>query len=186
MPHQVVVRHHLLDVVGQGEGHGQGQSRGSPGADPRMYVSNSKPWRETIISQTLIHKTKESDDLSYLGIELVDGEPDAEDDHGDEGHGHAAIPDLDGEVGQLGLQNTLLLIIISAPATASLARTLGAVTGGVGQGVVRMGVTHSLLHINWNREELEIIIRQLELQNVYFQSLHRYSSTLQKSISSDV
>ena len=85
--------------------------------------------------------------LSYLGVELVDGEPDAEDDHGDKGHGHAAIPDLDGEVGQLGLQHTLLLVIATA-AGAALARALGGVAGGVGQRVVGMGVTHSLLYIH--------------------------------------
>ena len=106
-----------------------------------MYSEDSQ-------AQTNEYFTPSAYILSYLGVELVDGEPDAEDDHGDEGHGHAAIPDLDGEVGQLGLQHTFLLIIISAPAAASLARTLWAVTGGVGQGVVRMGVTHSLLHIN--------------------------------------
>ena len=81
----------------------------------------------------------------YLVVELVDGEPDEEDDHGDEGHGHAAVPDLDGEVGQLGLQHALLLVVIPA---AALARTLGPVAGGVGQGVIRVGVTNTLLHIN--------------------------------------
>ena len=105
-----------------------------------MYSEDSQ-------AQTNEYFTPNAYILSYLGVELVDGEPDAEDDHSDEGHGHAAIPDLDGEVGQLGLQHTLLLVIATA-ASATLARALGSVAGGVGKRVVGMGVTHSLLHIH--------------------------------------
>ena len=105
-----------------------------------MYSEDSQ-------AQTNEYFTPSAYILSYLGVELVDGEPDAEDDHCDEGHGHAAIPDLDGEVGQLGLQHTLLLVIATA-AGAALARALRGVAGGVGKRVVGMGVTHSLLHIH--------------------------------------
>lgn len=86
-----------------------------------------------------------------LVVELVDGESDAEDDDGDEGHGHAAVPDLDGEVGQLGLQYALLLVVL-APAPA---RALRGVACRVGQRVVGMGITHPLLHVNWKEKKLD-------------------------------
>ena len=40
----------------------------------------------------------------YLVEELVDGEPDGEDDDGDEGDGHPAVPDLYRQVCQLRLK----------------------------------------------------------------------------------
>ena len=102
----------------------------------------------------------------HLVVELVHGELDGEDEDGDERHGHAPVPDLDGEVGQLrlktkcwcknislivpkifDLQHALLLVVPAGAALAPLAGAVGWV-GGVGEGVVGVGVTYTFLHVN--------------------------------------
>ena len=97
-------------------------------------------------------------------MELVHGELDGEYEDGDERHGHAPVPDLDGEVGQLrlktikyvgckkvpkifDLQHALLLVVPAGAALAPLAGAVGWV-GGVGEGVVGVGVTYTFLHVN--------------------------------------
>jgi hypothetical protein len=46
-----------------------------------------------------------------LKVELLNGELDGEDEGGGEGDGHPPVADLDGEVGELGLQDGPLLLL---------------------------------------------------------------------------
>jgi hypothetical protein len=46
-----------------------------------------------------------------LKVELFNGELDGEDEGGGEGDGHPPVADLDGEVGELGLQDGPLLLL---------------------------------------------------------------------------
>ena len=46
-----------------------------------------------------------------LSVELVYGEPDGEYEDSDQTDGHSSVANLNGEVGQLGLQDTFLLLL---------------------------------------------------------------------------
>jgi hypothetical protein len=49
--------------------------------------------------------------FANLKVELLNGELDGEDEGGGEGDGHPPVADLDGEVGELGLQDGPLLLL---------------------------------------------------------------------------
>merc|ERR550532_2515693 len=85
-----------------------------------------------------------------IGVELVYREPDGEDEDSDETDGHPSVANLNGEVGQLGLEDTFLLLLNTN--WRVLARGLGncrLARGRVGQTVVGQRISHSLLHVNF-------------------------------------
>ena len=103
---------------------------------------------------------------SYPIVELVDGESNEKDEDGDEGDRHPSVANVDGKVGQLGLQqglgfcnkgsffsnfhlkNRLLLVISTVPMFARRRRAASPLRlTWVGQRVVGMGVAHTLLQV---------------------------------------
>ncbi len=68
--------------------------------------SRTSQWRTKKITFSAMEKF-----FANLKVELLNGELDGEDEGGGEGDGHSPVADLDGEVGELGLQDGPLLLL---------------------------------------------------------------------------
>lgn len=109
MTHQVVVFHHLLNRVGKREGDGEWQALGH-GHDQHSHTDNE------VLDQVVEVSTLPLVAFEHEGL---DAELDDQNGDGQHGNGGASIPDLDGELRQLSLQHTLLLLVAAALISAT-------------------------------------------------------------------